>query len=216
MVKEEIQEIWKDIKDYEGLYQVSNLGRIRSLDKMVWNGQSYWEMKGKILIPGKDKDGYLQIGLYKNKKRKGFKIHRLVSEYFIENEENKPEVNHKDGNKQNNNANNLEWVTSSENSTHAYNIGLLKVKKGKENPLFGKYKGELNPMYGKIGEKNKNSIKVKCITTQKEYGSIRQAATLTGLDYSCIAKCCKGKVKSCGKHPLTGEKLVWKYLEDSE
>lgn len=201
------QEIWKDIKDYEGSYQISNLGRVKSLSKTLWNGVGYFESKERILVPGKDKDGYLQVGLYKNKKRKSFKIHRLVGQHFILNEENKPEINHKDGDKQNNNVNNLEWVTSSENSTHAYKAGLLKIKKGKENPLHYKFKGTNNP----------TAKKVKCITTGKIFETILEGANYYNIKSSSdIVSCCRGRQKSAGKHPVTGEKLIWEYLEDSE
>lgn len=254
-----MEEIWKDIKDYEGLYQVSNLGRVKSLSKTLWNGVGYFESKERILVPGKDKDGYLQVGLYKNKKRKSFKIHRLVGQHFILNEENKPEINHKDGDKQNNNVNNLEWVTSSENSTHAYKAGLLKIKKGKENPLHYRFKGSNNPMFGKTvseetrmkisesmkrkhagkknpfygkhhteesrklisklttGANNPKAKKVKCVTTGKIFDCMVDGAEYYKIKNSTdIGACCRGRQKSAGKHPITGEKLIWKYLEDSE
>lgn len=91
-------EIWKDIKGFEGLYQVSSYGNVRS----YYRG-------GRILKPKKDKDGYLEVCLRKNNKSKYFKIHRLVAFVFIENTDNLPQVNHIDENKMNNNINNLEW-----------------------------------------------------------------------------------------------------------
>ena len=118
-----MQEVWKDIKGYEGLYQVSNLGRARSLDRYVRNGTSNKNIKrGKILKPCATRDGYLQLNLIKNKKKKVSTVHRLVAKAFIVNFENKPCVNHIDGNKQNNNVENLEWVTYSENTIHAIKI----------------------------------------------------------------------------------------------
>ena len=92
-------EIWKDILGYEGLYQVSNYGRVRSL--------KYG--KEKILKQQINTDGYLHIDLYKNKKRKNYNVHRLVTIAFLENPNNYPQVNHKDENKQNNHIDNLEW-----------------------------------------------------------------------------------------------------------
>ena len=107
-----MKEIWKDIKDYEQLYVVSNTGKIKSLARKNTNGG--------ILKPSHNKDGYLQVILCKNGKTKCFKCHRLVAEQFIPNLNNKPEVNHIDGNKENNDISNLEWVTTSENVIHAF------------------------------------------------------------------------------------------------
>jgi len=112
------KEIWKDIKGYEGLYQVSNYGRVRGLIT------SQGRRKG-ILKPY-DHDGYKRINLYKNKKVKKYYVHRLVAQAFISNPNKYPEVNHKDGDKSNNHISNLEWCTSSQNQIHAYKIGLQK------------------------------------------------------------------------------------------
>ena len=105
-------EIWKDIPDYEGLYQASNLGNIKSLKKNI------------ILRQNGDNYGYMQVILYNGETRKTGKVHRLVGKAFIENPENKPQINHKDGNKKNNHVSNLEWLTNRENKKHAINTGL--------------------------------------------------------------------------------------------
>lgn len=97
-----MKEIWKDIEGYEGLYQISNLGNVKTLN---YNHTG----KEKILKPKKDKYGYLEVGLYKEGKRKIYKIHRLVAEAFIPNPNKLPEVNHKDENKTNNHITNLEF-----------------------------------------------------------------------------------------------------------
>lgn len=110
-------EIWKDIDGYGGFYQVSNLGRIKSLARNTKNGHC---KKDKILKNSVDKKGYVVAELRKDNKRKSYKVHRLVAETFIYNQYNKPQINHKDGNKQNNNVENLEWCTNSENQIHAY------------------------------------------------------------------------------------------------
>lgn len=106
------EEIWKDVVGYEGLYQVSNIGRVRSLGHDKWH-------KGRILKPIIDgKGAYFYVGLFKNGKRKGESIHRIVATAFIPNPKNLPCVNHKDENKQNNKAENLEWCDYSYNATY--------------------------------------------------------------------------------------------------
>lgn len=115
-------EIWKDIKGFEGYYQISSWGRVRSLDRYV---PDCFDSKriavGQILKPYKTKKGYLKITLYKNSKQvyKKCRVHRLVAEAFIDNPNCLPEVNHKDGNKENNSITNLEWCTGEENRKHA-------------------------------------------------------------------------------------------------
>lgn len=105
-------EVWKEINDYEGLYEVSSLGRVRSLDRYVsyTNGQIHLH-KGKVLRPGVC-NGYLQVVLCKNGEVKHPLVHRLVAEAFIPNPDNLPQVNHKDENPSNNTIDNLEWCTS--------------------------------------------------------------------------------------------------------
>ncbi|MDD5363601.1 MAG: NUMOD4 motif-containing HNH endonuclease [Ignavibacteria bacterium] len=111
-------EIWKDIPDYEGIYKASNLGNIKSLKNK----------KEKILSPAINDKGYYKVVLYKNKIKKTKLGHRLVAIAFIPNPENKPEVNHKDGNPLNNNIDNLEWNTKLENVRHAFRTGLVNHK----------------------------------------------------------------------------------------
>ncbi|WP_200411333.1 NUMOD4 domain-containing protein [Virgibacillus salexigens] len=109
-------EIWKQIDGYAG-YEVSNLGRVRSLDREIFGGN---KRRGKLLKPAKSKQGYLYVSLYRNRESKKMRVHRLVAFMFIPNTENKYEVNHINGNKLNNKVNNLEWVTREENNKHAY------------------------------------------------------------------------------------------------
>ena len=148
-------EIWKDIEGYEGAYQVSNRGRVKSLN---------YNRSGKegILKLGKDKDGYLQVVLCKNSKLKTVKIHRLVAQTFINNPNNLPEVNHKDENKENNCADNLEWCD------RKYNMNYRTVKQ-------------------KIGAANQKNI--RCIETGEIFSSMVEAERKTGINQTHIGKC---------------------------
>lgn len=116
-------EIWKDIDGYEGIYQISNLGRVRSLDRINCRGQS---IKGQIRKFRIDSKGYPQVRLSKNGKYQDIFIHKLVAVAFIPNPDNKETVNHKDGDKMNWSIDNLEWMTTEENTQHAIDNGLRK------------------------------------------------------------------------------------------
>lgn len=113
------EEIWRPIVGYEGLYEVSSYGRVRSLDRYVKysNGPIHLH-KGMILNPEKDKDGYLQVILYNNGKIHQIKIHRLVAQAFIPNPQDLPQVNHKDEVKTNNSVDNLEWCNAKYNANY--------------------------------------------------------------------------------------------------
>jgi hypothetical protein len=115
-------EIWKDIKGFEGFYQVSNLGNVRSLDRVIIEKNSVRTVKrkGVLLKLGYDEKGYNRIYLTKNCKKKTLKVHRLVAQHFLEKKENKKEVNHKDGDKNNNKVSNLEWCNRRENMIHYF------------------------------------------------------------------------------------------------
>lgn len=187
-----MEEIWKDIKGYEGLYQVSNIGRVKSLN---YNHTK----KEKILKPIKDKKNYLYINLYKNVKIKHIKIHRLVAEAFIPNPNNYPCVNHKDEDKSNNCVNNLEWCTYQYNNTYG-----TAIKRRVENTDWKE-----------IGRKNKKillnredlSRKVYQYTKDgefvKEYSSTAECGR-NGFSVTCISMCCLGKHK-------THKGYIWSY-----
>lgn len=182
-----MQEIWKDVKDYEGYYQVSNLGRVRSLDRYIKQKNRYKKqinrfIKGKLLTSSKDCNGYIHIILYKNKKYKIFRVHQLVAQTFIINPKNLPEVNHIDGNKENNCVDNLEWITRTENRLHAYRIGLHIPHKKKciQKDLDG------------------NIIKI--------WDSLKQITEEKGYDASAISRCCK-------KQQKTSYNFIWEYVK---
>jgi hypothetical protein len=110
-------EIWKDIPNYEGLYQVSDLGRVKSLERELWNGKSFFIKKESILLGSIDKKGYLTVCLYLDKRRRYFKVHQLVAMVFLD---HKPcgmntVVHHKDENRLNNNVKNLELTSNRDN-----------------------------------------------------------------------------------------------------
>lgn len=107
-----MEEIWKDIEGYEGLYQVSNLGRVKSLERVLKHGHLW---KGKMLKLLEHGGGYKKVNLSKDGKNKQFYVHRLVAQTFIPNSDNLTEVNHKDENPSNNRVDNLEWCTASYN-----------------------------------------------------------------------------------------------------
>ena len=198
-----MEEVWKDIVGYEGLYQVSNYGRVKSLDKIDSKG---YHRREKILRTPSSKDGYCQTGLTKEGIRKMYKVHRLVADAFISNPKNKPQVNHIDGNKTNNHITNLEWVTRAENMKHAYKIGLTKGNKGHKHSE--KTKNRMSNSH-----KDKYGIKVICITTGEVFSSIRTASQNTNATENGISLCCKGKQNYSGKSLVTNEKLSWQYLE---
>ena len=126
-------EIWKDIKGYEGLYQVSNLGNIKSMERFCVHKYGEMLRKERLLKKQIDKDGYETIFLRKNNKPKNMKVHRLVAEAFIEKHKGKNIVNHKDSVRNNNYYKNLEWCTHKENIIHSHSKG-LSSNKGEKHP----------------------------------------------------------------------------------
>lgn len=181
--------IWKDIQGYEGLYQVSNTGDIRGLDRKRFNGYSYYDYKGKKLKGRKTRKGYLTVVLYIQNNTRTFPIHRLVAQAFIPNPNNLPQVNHKDGNKQNNCVDNLEWITNKDNQLHAWKLGLQKTRLGKDNPA-----SKVVVQIDDIG----NTINV--------FESISSANKFFNRKYSHINECCYGRRKKCFGYK-------WRFLE---
>ena len=169
-------EVWKDVKNYEGLYQISNLGNVKRISS------------GKRLKPYNRK-GYIRVALSKDDTTKHIDIHRLVAQAFIPNPENKPEVNHIDGDKSNNEVSNLEWCTRKENMNHAKNTGLWKMtddmKKGLDQSKRT-YQYDLNYNF------------IQSLESAEE--ASRQLHINTGNLHSC----CEGKRKTAGGY-------IWSY-----
>ena len=127
-----MEEIWKDIAGYEGVYQVSNTGLVRSLDRYTEGGRFF---SGRLMAQSKDKDGYLILGLYSNRKGKTFKVHRLVAKAFVDNPYNLPEVNHIDEDKTNNHADNLEWCSTAYNLTYGHRLDCVRGENAPKSKL---------------------------------------------------------------------------------
>lgn len=123
-----MEEIWKDIEGYEGLYQISNLGRVKSFGN---GSKSRWYGKERILSATNDSKGYKQIKLTNKKERKTFKVHRLVAQAFIPNPYNLPQINHKDEVKSNNRADNLEWCDNQYNCDYSKSKRVICVETNK-------------------------------------------------------------------------------------
>lgn len=183
-----MQEIWKDVPEYEGVYQVSNLGNVRSLN---------YNNKGKTANISQHihKTGYLNVILCKNSEKKTKSVHRLVALAFLPNPNGYQCVNHIDANKANNNVGNLEWCTHKQNTAHAIKCGLL-------NPNF---------MLGRTGAKNKLSKKIVQYDLQgnivNRWYCISDAARFYGVRPGNINNCLSGRNK-------TYKGYIWRYAEE--
>ena len=186
-----MEEVWKDVKGYEGYYQVSNLGNIKSLERIIENSGTltgYYKVKERILKPreNKNRNGYYELSLRKDGKEKRFKVHRLVACAFIENPYNKPEVNHIDGNKSNNCVSNLEWTTSKENKEHAWNMGL--------------------------NNSNHKKKPIKCNENNMCFESVVQASKELNCDRRGIFRVLKGEIKNIKN--MTFSYITYKELKE--
>ena len=178
-----VEEIWKDIEGYEGEYQISNFGRVRSLDKKVNVKNNYTAIKhGKILKLHK-KLRYKYIMLSSKNVTKMCRVHILVARAFVENPQKKTQVNHINGNKFDNRAENLEWVTPKENLIHAWKNELNKRCEPKE-----------------IFQYDKNGRFIM------RYESAKEASRKTGIDHANICRCASGK-----KYRKTAGGYSWKW-----
>ena len=171
-------EIWKDIKGYEGLYCVSNLGNIKSIKRAVTYSNGIISVfKERILIQETININYKRVTLSKNNSASRFQVHRLVALYFIPNPENKPCVNHIDGNASNNNVKNLEWCTYSENERHSYDV-LGKINSNR-----------------KLNQKQVEYIRTNCIKgiSQNHFYSAESIAKRFGVNKTTVLNVLKQK-----------------------
>lgn len=182
-------EQWKPIKGFED-YEVSDAGRIRSLDHYVKNGVGFRIVRGRILKLIPDKNGYYMIGLKRGGKHFPKKVHRLVAEAFISNPESKPQINHKNFVKTDNRVSNIEWVTQSENMLHSYRNGNMdNALEKKRKPVKCSNGMVFNSSYDAANYLNVNVFKGK--------KKIR-----------CIA----GRIRRCAaKHQDTAYGFTWEY-----
>jgi len=191
-----MEEIWKDIEEYEGIYQISSHGRVKSLKRIVV-GPSHIggeiKIKGRIRKNHLRKDSYMGISLNKEGHCNSFLIHRLVANAFILNSENKPDINHKNGVKTDNRVENLEWCTSTENLKHAYRIGLKKANKN----LLGKY-GATHPTSKDIIQYDLSGNLIA------KYGSAHEASRITKINRGSICQCARGEYLTAGGY-------IWKW-----
>jgi hypothetical protein len=182
-----MEEIWKDIPEYEGLYQISNLGNVKSQHFNRMSGQK----PGQLLKIRLTYNGYLYIQLRMGDTSKTHFVHRLIAESFISNPDNKPVINHINGIKNDNRIENLEWCTQSENVRHAIDTGLrtsaFGPAKGTKPWNTGKLLSEEHKVKlskAKLGKPSLKKRKVIDTSTGIIYGSIQEAADAFGVKYS--------------------------------
>jgi len=182
------EEVWKDIPNYEGLYQVSNLGRVKSLPRKTNN-----QYCNGLIMKAHNSYGYLKLQLKKNNNYKWFFIHRLVAQAFLNNYSDALQVNHKNGIKNDNKVENLEMVTASQNQLHSYRI--LK---------------NIPSMKNRFGEEHVRAVKINQYTKQMKHiaawNSIIDASKKLNINASCICNVLKRRRKTAGGY-------VWEYAD---
>lgn len=188
------QEIWKDVVGYEGLYQVSNLGRIKHLAVEAASGTGHYAKIETIKKQNLMKNGYWVVDLYKDNVRKTWLVHRLVALAFIPNPDNLPCVNHIDSDRANCVISNLEWCTASQNAKHSYDTNKRREK-----------------MNWKIGAENKNSKAVLMLDkisrkVLRTFDCIMDAERELGVLNNNIVNCLRGRSKTAGGY-------IWIYAK---
>ena len=200
-----MEEVFRDIEGYEGLYQVSNLGRVKSLERdyIAGNG-GIRHIEEHYLRQTETYKGYLRVTLLKNGKRSSKQVHRLVAEAFIPNPDNKPQVDHIDGNKQSNIASNLRFATNKENSNNPNTVSknrhphseewrekMSKIRKGKA-PTKQCIEKAQKLHFKKVEKYDKSGYLIKT------YDSLTEASTCHGISHSALSKAIKRGGTCCG------------------
>ena len=186
-----MKEIWKPVVGWEGLYEVSNLGNVKSLNRFVNTNKNYQLFVKERILKQTSSNSYMRVQLNKNGKGISCLVHRLVAEAFLNNYNMCLQVNHKNGIKNDNRVKNLEMVTAKENQIHSYHI--LKTKPS---------------MQGHFGSSHVRSIKINQFDKQgnfiKTWDSIIEASKKLNIYPSCISNTCANRRKTAGGY-------IWKY-----
>lgn len=182
-------EIFADLKGFEGLYKISTKGRVQTMGKGLSTNPS--NCVRKIMKQRTSTNGYKRIKLCKEGRYYSKLVHRLVAETFLSNPKSKPQVNHRDGNKQNNCLENLEWCTASENVKHSFLIGIASNPKGKDHPQSIK-----------INQLSKDGSLIRT------FGSIKEVTRELGFNTFGIINCCKKR-----KRYKTAYGYKWEYAK---
>lgn len=185
--------MWIPIKNFEGLYSINEKGEVLSHSRKVtlYNG-GWYTTNERILKPYLTKKGYAAVDLGSAR----FVVHRLVAQAFLPNPENKPQVNHIDGDKINNHVSNLEWVTNQENVQHAHDIGLIQMTEKKLQRL----RDQNEKLKKKVAQYTLNGELINI------YESVRYVHNNTDYKQSSVSKACRGDLK-------TYKGFIWKYVE---
>ena len=178
-------EVWNPVKGYEGLYKVSSMGRVKSLERISPQGHL---LKERILRLFKNPSGYLYVNLNKDGKHKQARVHRLVAEAFLGNPDNLPQINHRDEVKTSNHYSNLEWCDTKYNNT--YGTRIIRVAEKQRNGKLSK----------KVCQYNLDGELIK------EWSSIKEVQRQLGYNTGCISACCLGKYNR-----KTAYGYKWKY-----
>lgn len=188
---------WKDIEGYEGFYQVSSAGTVRSITRRVSNPHRTLSfLKGKQLKVATVPRGYRLVVLQKDGRAKTFRVARLVASAFLKKPSSKIEVNHKDGVRDNDSLDNLEWVSRSQNALHAYKLGLQK--QGNEHG-----KAVSVSQFVKVGIRDS-------VSKVATFGTITEASRITGIERTNISRTCvKNRLFDANKYSAGG--FIWRY-----
>lgn len=199
-------EIWKDIKGYEGLYQVSNLGRIKSLERKSKTKGNVEYIKKEKVLKERFSHGYVSVILYKNGTKKNFRVHRLVAKAFLVNPKNLPQINHINFNRSDNRIENLEWVTAKENIQHNFKNGNVEKIIKNAKSVGKRYGGNKNATTKAKLRLSKKVYQIDKNTGQiiKVWDSAKDVERILKIPNTNISRCC---LKKC----MTAGGYIWKH-----